>query len=241
MTSMFKKPALLAALVLTTPAHALAPNFVTPGNWAISDTNTTYQEWDAFTATTNNTPDIGHSTSPTIASTPTVDATAPGFRTSSGNFYAFSGDYGFDASVYNHTTATGVSGYGTHVIIQTSETVNGSTGIYPTTIQITDLAGTAITGGDNADLLRYDIIAEGPVSSPFGTVTLREEIYEFFLPNFIGDFKVSADVIVHASLDQIRIDSAIRASAAEITTIPEPASLALLAIGATAILKRKTA
>ncbi|WP_432798305.1 PEP-CTERM sorting domain-containing protein [Poriferisphaera sp. WC338] len=227
--------ALLSVTAFTGQAMADAFNFVAPDGWSVGDVNTTYQDWGTFTTKTGNLPNLGSSVNPSITSAATVDVTGGGFVAGSGNFYSFSSDHGFIADIYNHGGSSGTGGLsvgsGTHVIVQTSSTLNGSAGVYASTLEIVDHAGNTIAGGNNASALRHNVIFEGIVPSTFGDVMQREEIWEFYLPNYVGDFRVQADVIVHSSFDQLRVDSAIADSAFAITAIPEPASLALLGLG----------
>ncbi len=236
--------ATIAIVGSTNQAFATATSFLAPGSWSVGDANTTYQEWDTFDGTTPFAPDAGLNVNPAITTSPSVSVVPPGFVAGSGNFYAFSGDYGFTADIYNHGGSSGSGGLpagsGTHVIVQTSSTLNGSTGVYSDTLELVDLLGNPITGGDNTSALRHDVIFDGVISSPIGDVTQREEIWEFFLPGYVDDFRVQADVIAHSSFDQLRVDTAIGQSAFATTVIPEPASLALLAAGGVMTLARRT-
>jgi len=223
-------------------------DFVDPAHWSAGDANTTYQEWDVFATVAASAPDVGVTVNPTITTAPTSRAIAPGFIASSGNYYAFSGPYGFEADIYNHGGASGVGGLpagsGTHVIVQIAASMNpdpsqgGPASIATNSLQIVDLAGNPIAGGDNASALAHVIFFEGVVSSSFGDVSLREEAWEFFLPGYVGDFRVEGDVLVHASFDRLRVDSAI-ASQAFSLSIPEPASLGMLVLGGLLIGRRK--
>ncbi|GHB98500.1 PEP-CTERM sorting domain-containing protein [Cerasicoccus arenae] len=209
--------------------YSATTNFVDPDGWVVGGTNSTYQEWDDLQSST---PDIGHSTNPALSSDSTIAPTGSGFATSSGNYYSFSSDYGFAATVYNHGGTSGAGGFasnmGTHIIVQTAATMNEGVGIYPDSIQIVDSLGNSLLGGDNASVLQYSVLFEGIVSSSFGDVTLQEQIWEFYIPNFVDDFQVIGDVKIHASLDRIRIDSDIASSAFSPTTVvPEPSSYAI--------------
>lgn len=221
-------------------AFAAATSFVDPGSWGVGDANTTYQEWDTFGGSAPFAPDAGLSVNPAITTSPSVSVVSPGFVAGSGNFYSFSADYGFTADIYNHGGSSGSvglpTGSGTHVIVQTSTWANG---LFPNTLELVDLNGDLIAGGDNTNALRYDVITEGTVSSTFGEVIQREEIWEFFLPAYVDDFRVQADVSIHASFDQLRVDTAIGQSAFDTTAVPEPASLALLAAGGVMTLARR--
>lgn len=221
---------------------ATATSFVTPGSWAVGDTNTTYQEWDTFGGSAPFSPDAGLNVHPTITTSSNASVVLPGIVASSGNFYSFGADYGFTADIYNHGGSSGSgglpAGLGTHVIVQTSSTLNGATGVYSETLELVDLLGNGIAGGDNTSALRHDVIFEGIVNSSFGPVTQREDIWEFFLPGNVDDFRVQADVVVHSSFDQLRVDTAIGQTAFATTVIPEPASLALLAASGAMTLAR---
>jgi hypothetical protein len=69
-------------------------------------------------------------------------------------------------------------------------------------------------------------------------VTLETYIWEFFLPNYTGDFRVQWDQLAHSSFDQLRVDSMIAESAFEITPIPEPATALLLPFAMFAVRRR---
>ena len=94
-------------------------------------------------------------------------------------------------------------------------------------MEILDSLGASVTGGDNASALRHSVLFEGVVTSSFGDVTLREEIWEFYLPGYVDDFQVVGDIMVHASLDRIRVDSFVTDQSIDITAVPEPSTYAL--------------
>lgn len=239
----------VAVMVTAGQAFATATSFVDPASWSVGDTNTTYNNWDSWSALAGNLP-FDSAATPTITAESTLaaidtDPFVPGGPIVSGgaNFYSFSQDYGFAADIYNHGGSSGSGGLpagsGTHVIVQTSSTLNDSTGVYSDTLELVDLLGNAINGGGYPSVLRHDTIFEGEIISPMGPVTQREEIWEFFLPGYVDDFRVQADVIMHASFDQLRVDTAIGQSPFATTAVPEPASLALLAAGGGMILTRR--
>jgi len=224
-------------------ASADATRFVQPGYWNVGDLNTTYQDWGTFNSVTAATPNLGYHANPAIGAGPTTAADSPAAIAGSGNYYSFNGDYGFSADIYNHGGSFGAvvlpAGSGTHVIVQISSTLNGDDGVYSDTVEIVDLAGDPLTGGANGSALRHEVMFEGLVLTSFGEVIQREEIWEFFLPDYVGDFRVQGDVIVHSSFDQIRVDSAISSVAFAPTNVPEPATMALIGLGSTLAFVRR--
>lgn len=212
---------------------AVAANFFAPASWNVGDLNSTYQQWDFFTASSGNLPDVGYQTNGAISTTSTAGG-SPAIATGSGNLYWPSGDHGFSATIYNHGGSSGAGGLpvgsGTHVIVQTSTVLNVD-GIYSGSLEIVDDQGGSITGGSNGDALRYSVIEERTISTSMGAATERDEIWEFYLPNFTGDFQVQGNMVVHSSFDELRVDSMIAGSALALTPVPEPATCTLLALG----------
>jgi hypothetical protein len=115
----------------------------------------------------------------------------------------------------------------------------GPASVFYDTMEIVDLAGLPITGGDNASAIHEEQIWSGLVGSTFGDVTIETFIWEFYLPGYTGDFRVQWDEIVHSSFDQLRVDSMVTESALPITPIPEPASVILLVLGSLAVSRRR--
>lgn len=252
--------ALAVAVCLSAQAAAYTTSlgadnrFVEPAGWSVGDVGSTYQQWDHKTTGSGNTPDVGLTVDPSGLTTPTHSVKAPGAWTGSDNFYSFAGDHGATADIYNHGGGSGSGSYaatfGTHVIVQTGSSVNGDTGIgnRTATMQITDLAGDAITGGDNASALRIDQVSFQPgVSTFFGPVDYQEFIYEFYLPGYTGDFRVDWVQSIHSTIDTLRVDSMIveptteGSTPFETTAVPEPATLGLVSLGGLVLLRRRRA
>lgn len=223
-------------------------NLVEPAGWSVGDPLSTHQVWDAKAANTGNLPDQAYDVAGASLTDPTHSVVAPGFRTGTSNFYSFSANYGATADIYNHGTSP--SGNGTHVIVQIGSSVNPDqesfpghgTGTLLDTVAIVDLSDAEITGGANGDALQIAEVAfQSGVSSSFGEVDYQELIFEFWLPGYTGDFRVSWGQMIHATIDTLRVDSIIAAqdigggSPFPTTTVPEPSSLALLGIAATAL------
>ena len=112
-------------------------------------------------------------------------------------------------------------------------------------LEIVDLGGAALPGGANSSaLVDAAVVAAGPVISTFGTVNLQVLLWEFFLPGYTGDFRVQWTEIDDSSLDQLRVDSFIAASALSPTSfvfqsIPEPSGLALALLAVTGFVTKR--
>lgn len=210
-------------------------HFVGPSGWSVGDAGSTYQEWDAKTAGAGATPDVGYDVAGASLTGSTHSVKAPGFGpTSTSNYYAFGGDFGATADIYNHGGAGG-----THVIVQVGTSLNGTTGVYADSLKLTDLSGVTLTGGANGDALQVDEIFFGTnIPSSFGPVSYQELIYEFYLPGYTDDFRVDWDQVVHATIDTLRVDSKTTPQAYGITNVPEPASLALIGLGGLIMVRR---
>jgi hypothetical protein len=226
-----------------TSSLGIDSGFVDPGGWSVGDAGSTHQIWNAKTASLGNLPDQGYNVAGATLTAPTHSVKSPGFGpTSTGNFYSFSGDFGATADIYNHG---GSSSLGTHVIVQIGASLNPDeesfpghgTGVFLDSLKIVDLSDAALAGGDNPSSLQISEISyEEGVSSTFGPVDYQELIYEFFLPNYTGDFRVDWDQKVHATIDTLRVDSMIAPQAFSLTgvsavTTPEPSSMLLCVLG----------
>ncbi len=212
-----------AALVAVhAPAIAAPVNFGEPTLWNVGDVGSTSQQWDASPGNPIQN-SLTHTANPSTG-TPTLAATGA-FNAGSGGYYAFSGNYAVAATVPN----TGTSGVGTHIIVQTAATLNpdydpegDSTGgsVLRDTIKVLDSANNVLVASLSSDVTRTYYTPT--YSSSFGEVQYEELIWEVFLPGFTDDFKVSFDVMVHSSLQTLRIDSYV---------VPEPTTVAMLGIG----------
>lgn len=238
---------LIAMFLTTTALIAVPPTieneaayFVDPANWDANSLYTTYQEWDVFSPTPNPPNETGfYATNPAGLISPSLLPISPGFFSSSG-FYAFSGNYSFKADIYNHggTSGGGVpAGYGTHVIFQVAASQNPDgtlqdpnipIGIFHDTIRIVDLSDQPITGGSNAEALRIDRISNivvptgNPIPDAGDEVFSEEIIAEFFLSNYVGDFRIIADAFIHCNTKQVQVDTLCAAGPVSLTPIPGP-------------------
>jgi hypothetical protein len=246
------------AVVSFISTQAALAAFVNPIGWTTGVTvGSTTQRWTAdidnpaLTIQTNKSkgPANPAMTDPVLAASVGVSGT--------GGYYSFGGNYSVNATIPNHG-GTGTTG--THVIIQTGATTTGgiegiTPGFAPSTdpldiptydpqgdwtggsvirssIQIVDpVTNLPLTGGA-APLYVPVRVSSNPNYPLFGGVFYEEMIFEFFLPNYRGDFKVVFDETVHSAFRDIRIDSAIApaafASSAPTAAVPEPGTWAAL-------------
>jgi hypothetical protein len=221
--------------------------FVDPDGWNVGDTGSTFQAWDTFapkfgapSATLPaRSPDAGLTTNPVLGTGPTVTGSgSPGtfiFVTGTNNIYSPIGNYTLNANIPNHNSG---GGNGTHVIVQATASVGDPpVGVVPNTLNIVDLSNNPITGGANSSaLVNGGLIAAGIVDSTMGPVQLEVRIWEFFLPNYTGDFRATWTQGIHSTLDQLRVDSFITVNALAPTAytfqqIPEPSSMAIGLLG----------
>ncbi len=208
-----------------------ATAFLDPTGWSVGDANSAYQEWDVFSGRSGNVPDLGHFPAPFM---PTFSAALPAFKTGTGNLYSYSGDYNWWADIENY----GGLGSGTDVIVQIATTLHEGVGIYPDSLAIIQPDGNPILGGDYASALRDTVLFEDDiwVESQGSWVTVQERLWEFFLPGYTEDFRVTGTSSIHTSLMQARVDSMI-------SSVPEPGATALagsglIALGACRIVRR---
>lgn len=214
-------------------ANGTAVNFQDPNDWSVGDPESTFQEWDAdpidflgdpevFTFSTRSTPPSASIANPSISADPNLGVNSPGFVGSSGGYYAFDGNYGVFAEILNHGGAAGSGGpyssnHGTRVIVQTAATVNedpndgGPASIFSDSLEIVQLDGSPLLGGENSDALSMTEVSDPNVlvDSPFGLVHQQEFIYEFWLPGYAGDFRIQTNTILHASFQHLRVDTLI--------------------------------
>ena len=223
----------MAALASGQRLQASAVNFQDPNDWAVGDSGSTFQEWDArpleflgdpnaFIFSTRSTSPSAMTASPALTDDPNLSVLSPGFVGSSGGYYSFSGDYGVYADILNHGGIAGTGGlydasFGTRVIVQTAATVNedpnvgGPASIFAETLELVDPNGASLQGGGNSDALHILEVSDPNllVDSPFGLVHQQEYFFEFWLPGFTGDFRVQTGSIVHSSFQHLRVDTLI--------------------------------
>jgi hypothetical protein len=218
------------------------PDFVNP--WWHSDplpALATSQQWDTFTSATgaanlatgtNNFLNNGGLAAPTVTATGISEAI----------YYFNSGPVTATIPNFGGPDGSLVSG-GTHVIVQVAATIGANTpdftqgmvadySILPGTLHLTDLDGNTLPGGAADDAV-YTLLAsfEGDFEQiPGYPATGEHHRFEFFLPDYTGDFKVTWMQQNHSVFDALRVDTII---------VPEPASTGILAVLASAAILRR--
>ena len=253
-----------------TTTFGISNGFVEPTLWSVGDADSTYQEWNWKTTLTGNAPDAVNprglsfsGSSYDSPGSPTHGAHGPFFNAGMGVFAgsvlsASHNFYGLDIGVAVNPPLTGGTanifnygvsdpGEGTHVLVQTGSTLNGLTGNVPGTLRLVDIAtGLPILGGDNASATItqtnvyngtiIDIPDQGPTA-----VDYEELSYQFFLPNYAGNFRVEWDQAYSTSIDTLRVDTFIGPQFIASTPVPEPASAVawMLMFGTIGLVRRK--
>ncbi len=193
-----------------------AQAFVGPSAWSVGAPGSTYQEWDNFTARTDNVPDVGKFPG---HFNPVLSAAPPALRTGTNNLYAFSGNWNWWAKIPNY----GGPGPGPHVIVQVAASLYNNQGVLPGTLALVQPDGSPIVGGSSTEVLHTASLFEGQIYSPAtdSWSTTRESLWEFYLPGYTGDFRLVGANSIHSSLLAVRVDSMIT------EPVPEPGAAAL--------------
>lgn len=206
-----------ASTSLTASANAGDFNFQEPTAWAVGDSGSTMQNWEASEvvpfSNVNSLPTISN-VNPVITSQAKMSVQSPGIVAGSGGYYSQNNSYRVFANIYNHAGAFGTggtyaSGYGTRVRVQTASTTNPDIDIsvYENTIELLKLDNTAIPGGANANLLSVTELFRQEVETPFGLAYQEEFLFEFYLPAYSGDFRVRFTNAIHSSFQELRVDT----------------------------------
>lgn len=222
--------AVAASTLTIQSAHAefLVPDAVTPpfDGWSRGDSNSTYAEWDTFTAANDvdgvNLPDIGASGpgSPTLTQT-ALDPGGFAILASSGNIYSFNSRTSFDIEVPSYDLG---AGYNTRVVAQTRTLGN-----------VPDLDSIALTYNDgNADVtvapeyVLQQNVTEGDFAGLIST--FGWDVSGLNPEGFSFAFAAAGSSM---SLANIAVDTYTQtgAFAAFPTVIPEPTAAVLIVIG----------
>ncbi|MBB6428618.1 PEP-CTERM sorting domain-containing protein [Algisphaera agarilytica] len=208
--------------------------FVSPTSWSRGIGGTTYQEWDVFSTNSGATPDVGNVNGNGTASlTETVSGS---FITSGGNIYHAGAASSFTVTTpeadvtapapdHNVTAIVQIRSQGTE-LDYSSVLLNG--------IAAVDTAelGRIALGGFGGELVDSWFLFNIPYAAFGDGIPGVEDLTLTF--NATG---------AHMSLDRLSIDTAIQPFGfyAEPNPVPEPASLALLGLGAITMLTRRRA
>jgi hypothetical protein len=219
----------VAALVVTVQLSAIsfgaAFNFQEPSDWTVGDPGTTFNNWEAAPdsvnylpakefSVTNTTPSLS-TASPAITGVSNLNVQSPGFKAGSGGYYSFSNSYIIFANFYNHGGSTGVgspysTGYGTRVILQTAATTNTDLdfSIYQGSVEFLNLDNSPFPETRSPQLIGVtEIFRQEGVETPFGPAEQQELLFEYYLPEYSGDFRVRFRAAMHSSFQELRIDT----------------------------------
>jgi hypothetical protein len=192
--------ATLTMLLVAQSAFAVA--FTTPADWTRGDPNSTYQHWDAFSASFGATPDVANSNP---NGTATAGVTPPGLLTSSSNYYSFGGPFSVLLDVPDYNLAS----HRTLVMLQVATEGNE---LLPGT-----LFANAVAPHYSEELFR------GTVTSPFGPVERVETLFLFGIET-AANFSLQLGANIHASVVEVAVDTFA-------SPIPEPTTALMVMVG----------
>jgi hypothetical protein len=208
---------LAVVTALSGTASAITVHFDEPTLWNVGDFNTTSQLWKS--GDTSASPIHANLTHTANPGQPAPTLTPAGaFVASSGGYYSFSSNYTATAAI----DAPASMGPGTYVLVQTAATLNPDGGsVLKDAIKILDDQGNTLATSAAANVQQTFHDPNFPL---FGGVEYEELLWSVFLPGYTGDFDVKLEMMVHSSLQALRVDS--------FTPVPEPSTFVLLALGA---------
>jgi hypothetical protein len=183
--------------------------FVEPTLWQVGDLNTTQQKWSNdftnFSYTINHAPIQKTSNAP-LAVDPVLSWDGP-WIAGSGGLYSDSAIFTVSAQIPNHSPSGAL---GTHILIQTFTTVmpdydpegdGFGGGVLRNSIKVYDAANMLVATSTPAQVVRRLTV---PGFLGFGG---EELLWEVFVPNLTGNFKVSMQSMYHTSFQALRVDS----------------------------------
>jgi hypothetical protein len=239
--------AAVAAIVSSAAATAQAavtPVFqlVDPAGWSVGAPLSTSQDWaGAPSDPIDGTPNVLFNDAGAGLTPPALSPVSPGYVSGSGFMYSFSGPYSAVASLHA-PTADIPTGAGTYVIVQTFGTLNPDFGTL-LGITLTDPSATPLAAAQHLRSDTYNYLPH--FASSFGDVEAQATIDEFWIPGFTGDFSARADMSIHASLQELRVDAILATPGAggaapfPLTSVPEPASCTLLSTATLGLIARR--
>ncbi len=224
-----------AQAAYVSPAFSL----VSPSAWSVGSSGSTSQDWGANTLDAiSGVPNVSYNDAGAGLTLPTLAASGA-FLAGSGGYYGLA-PYSAYTTISNNSAGAPVNA-GTHVIVQGFSTLNEASGI--TGVTLTDSLGASISG---AVLLGSSIYGyTDSYAASYGTVSAQAVIYEFWLPDYTGDIKVTLSAKEHVSLLEVRVDTKIASadvgggSPFALTAVPEPASLSIAGLAAVGLLMRR--
>lgn len=224
------------AVAAALSASSSSAAFVTPADWTrptndgvAASTRTTYQEWNVFTSSTGpNDPDVAEvnpnaGAGPNPSKANVYDTSGGSFVTGGGNIYSFSVATLNDADVPSY----GLGAAGTIDVLFQVRTLG--TELDYANVRLVYNDGTTNQTIGFTERQELERITLGG----FGG-TQVDTLFRFDIPYSPSTFKVEFDASGSSmSLDRVSVDT--------LTAVPEPASLAMLAVGGLLALRSRRA
>lgn len=224
-----KKSALMAALLFVVSGSAAQAAFVLP-SWARLGANTTYQGWDVFTSPAG--PNAPNTPTPAIVDAApfntygtanVTESSGTSFVTSGGNIYSPTSAITVQTTIPNPGLG---AGYYTEFLLQfrtqgnefdfSTLTINGVAANTLPGFLVTELIRTPL-GGFGGNLVDTAVTVAVPGNASLYTIGF-------------------ASAASSTSFDRLSVDTATLVGA---VPVPEPASLALVGLGAVALMARR--
>jgi hypothetical protein len=187
----------LAAVILTVlPAQRAWADFNLPAGWNRGSTDTTYQQWETFTSTDGNPPnlpDVGlfNPNAPSGAGLNVYDSSGTSLITSDGNIYSFSAPTDMHVVVPNYGLG---SNYTTVLLVQTR--TQGSE------LDYGDVAIGATHPAVTQELMRQ------PLSTPFGAAYIVDTAFTWVLPGNAASYQIDLPAAsTSMSFDRAAVDT----------------------------------
>lgn len=238
----------LAVAATASVSHAAVTKAaINPSGWSVGSSNSTYQHWIANgsgeAGSISGTPNNGSDFAGASLASPILSVNGPGYTSgSSGMFYSPTGPYSFEAAISNNNVGAVPANAGTYVIVQVLSLLPDTDSI--TGMILTNSSDQPLSAGSNP-ISHIFYGQESGYPTPVGPADVRVDLYEFWVPDFTADFNVLTSVRQHTGILEVRVDTKIvganvnDAPPFAPVAVPEPATLAVVTLGAATLLLRR--
>jgi hypothetical protein len=196
-------------LIFSTKKSIAVDTFDEPVQWSVGDLNTTYQKWSAEGPSSPILSVPREKTSnPLLSMDPVFGWSEEATIFGSGGLYSFGDNYTISAQIPGHSPA---NAEGTHIRVQMLASMmpdydpegDGSWGsVRRESIKIYDSNNVLAITSDSIDVVRTAYYPSYLAGFPG-----EEILWDVFVPDLVGDFHITAEVMLHCSFQALRVDS----------------------------------